>query len=134
MPAGAGRDSNQAVGAFLDRLMREHVVDHVMHDDAAIAMDGIVHLRPGTKRRDNDRHAVPHADGHVVFEPGVAAMDDLVHGKWRGRRVRMGSVVGRELSLDPLDPLRERAFGPGIEGGERADNTGFALRDHQVRV
>ena len=38
MAAGAGRDRDQAVGALLDRLAGEAVVDHVVQHDAAPAM------------------------------------------------------------------------------------------------
>jgi hypothetical protein len=38
MSAGAGRHQDQSIGALLDRLVRELLVDDVVEDDAAPAM------------------------------------------------------------------------------------------------
>ena len=57
MAAGAGRDRDQAVGALLDRLVSEAVVDDVVERDAALAMHRLVHLDARAQRGDDDRHA-----------------------------------------------------------------------------
>ena len=48
MASGASRNGDQAIGTLFNRLMSETVVDHIMQDDPAPRMDGIIqfHLSP----------------------------------------------------------------------------------------
>ena len=134
MAARAGGHRDQAVGALLDRLAGEAVVDDVVQHDAAIAVHRLVHLRPRAERGDDDRHPVADADLQVVLQPGVAAMDDLVDRERRGRALRMARVPLRQRVLDAADPLRQHLLRPRVQRGEGADDAGRALRDHQVRI
>ena len=84
MAAGAGRHRDQAVGALLDRLAREAVVDDVMHRHAAIGMDGGVDVLARAERRDDDRRLPFHAERDVLLETIVGLVDDLVDGERRG--------------------------------------------------
>ena len=69
MAAGAGRDRDQPVRAFLDRFAGEFIVDHVMQHDAAIGMDRRIHLGPRAERGDDHRHAVFLAKFQVMLQP-----------------------------------------------------------------
>ena len=42
MASGASRHRNESVRTLFNRLMGETVVDHIMQDDAAPRMDGII--------------------------------------------------------------------------------------------
>jgi len=69
----------------------------------------------------------------VVHQPVVGAVDNLVDGEGRGRRVGVGGVVLRELRLDPDQPLIELVLWAGVERREGADDARLALRDDEVR-
>ena len=49
MSAGTGGHGDDAVGALLDGLVCEAVVDDVVEDDPAVGMDGFVDLFTGTE-------------------------------------------------------------------------------------
>ena len=51
MAAGAGGDRDQPVGAFLDRLAGEAVVDDVVERDPAPAVDRVVELDRARRAR-----------------------------------------------------------------------------------
>ena len=70
--AGAGSDRDQAIGALVDRLVREGVVDDVVQHDAAPAVHRVDHHRRRAQAGDDDRHLVLRADGDVFFQPVVA--------------------------------------------------------------
>ena len=44
MASGASRHRNESVRTLFNRLMGETVVDHIMQDNAAPRMDGIIQL------------------------------------------------------------------------------------------
>ncbi|MGY3224010.1 hypothetical protein ACVIM5_004617 [Bradyrhizobium sp. USDA 4512] len=132
MTAGAGRDQDQAVGALLDRLVRELLVDHVVEDDAAPAVDRLVELLARAERGDDHRHLVLLAKRHVVIEPVVRLVHDLVHRERRRRPLRMRLVIGGELFLDPVQPFVEQLRRPRVQRRKRADHAGLALRDNEV--
>ena len=90
MAAGAGGDRDQPVGALLDRLAGEAVVDDVVQRDPAPAVDRVVHPRRRAERGDDDRHLPFGAGRHVLLEPVVGAVDDLVDREGRGRARRDG--------------------------------------------
>jgi len=58
MSAGAGCDRDNAVRALLDRLVREFIVDDVVHHDAAIGVHRRVDVFARAERGDHDRHLV----------------------------------------------------------------------------
>jgi hypothetical protein len=47
--AGPGGDGDNAVRAFLDGLAGVLVADDVVQGDAAVAVDGVIDLRPGAR-------------------------------------------------------------------------------------
>src|SRR3546814_6043908 len=91
MAAGPGGDRDQAVGAFLDGLAGEAVVDDVVQHQAAAGMGGLVDLDAGAERGDPDRHLPAGADLDVALEPDIGAVDDLVDREGGGRAVRVRS-------------------------------------------
>src|SRR5690606_7877777 len=56
MAACPGTDGDEAVSAFLERLVGEDDVDDVVQDDAAIGVDGVVDLGPGAEGGDDHRN------------------------------------------------------------------------------
>ena len=78
MPACAGCDGDDAVGALLDRLVRKAVVDHVMHHDPAIGMDGRVDVLARAQRGDDDRRLVLDAKFKVLLHALIRLVHDLV--------------------------------------------------------
>ena len=134
MPARAGGDGDEAVGAFLDRLPCKRVVDDVVEDETAIGMDRLIDVLARAERADDDRNLVTDAAFHVLHQPVVRAMDNLVHRERRRRPVRIFRVVLRERFLDLDDPFVELFLRPRIKRGERADDSRLALRDDKLRI
>src|ERR1700755_2012525 len=71
MAAGTGRYQDQAVGALLDRLVGEFLVDHVVKHDAAPTMRSLADFLPRPHRGDDDRHLVLLAEREVMLETVV---------------------------------------------------------------
>jgi hypothetical protein len=129
-----GSDRDQPVGALVDRLPGEAVVDDVVERDAAPAVNRLVQFLARAERGDDDRHLPLLANRHVGFEPVVGAVDDLVDRERRGRPVGMVAVVRGKRLGDFVKPLVELRGGARIERREAADDAGRALGDHQLRV
>ena len=68
--AGAGCDRNEAVGALLDRLQRETVVDDVVQRDPAIGMHSGIDVGARAERRDDDRRLPFDGELQVLLEFG----------------------------------------------------------------
>ena len=134
MAAGAGRDRDQAVGAFLDRLAGEAVVDDVVEGDAAPGVDRVVHLDERAQRGDHDRHPPFGAGRHVLLQPIVGAMDDLVDREGGRRPVRIVPVPRCQFLGDAVQPFVQLRLRTGVEGREGADDPRLALGDHQIGV
>jgi hypothetical protein len=102
--------------------------DHVMKDLAAIGMD--VRHDGGRRRQagDDQRHLVLHAQRHVVVQPFIGGVDDLIDGKWRC----IG--IGGQFALDAGQPFIQRFLRPGIERREGADHAALALGDDQIGI
>ncbi len=83
------------------------------------AVHGLVHVLARAQGRDDDRHLVLGADLHVVLQPVVALVHDLVDGERCGGRFRMGAVPGREGFGDLCEPFVQqfgsRALSAGME-------------------
>ena len=126
MAASTRGHRDQAIGALLNRLAGEAIVDHVMQDDTAIAVNGSVHILPRTERGDDDRHLVFHTQRQIIHQPVVGFVDDQVD--------RIGRIVRPEFGGQSLQPFFKLRQGAGVQTGERPDDTGLALRDHQVRI
>ena len=116
--AGAGADQDQSVHTLLGRLVRMLGVDHVVENEAAVGMRGRDDLGRRPQRGDDDRHPMLHAGLHVLHQPAVGGVTDLVHGIGRDLAARMARFVLAELVIDPGQPLVEHAGRPGIERGE----------------
>ena len=108
MTAGAGRDRDDAVCAFLDGLAGEAVVDDVVQRDSAPRVHRLVELDARAERGDDDRHLPLRANLHVVLEAVVGAMDDLVDGEGRGGLLGMLAVPGGQRFGDLVQPFVEQ--------------------------
>ncbi len=135
MAAGARRDQDQAVDAGFDRLLGMAQADHVMQHDAAIAVHRVDQL-PGRRaqRGDEDRHLVFDADLDVMLQARVGGVHDLVDRDRAHRCAGIGGLERGQFVADPGQPLVEQLGRACIECGERADDAGLALRQHQFRV
>jgi hypothetical protein len=131
--AGSGGDKDQAIGAFLDRLVGEFLVDHVVKNDAAPAVGCLVELLARAKRSDDDRHLVLFAERQIMVEPVVGTMHDLVDGERGRRRIGMGGIMRCKFGGNPRQPLIEQVRRTRIQGGKRSDDSGLALSDHEIR-
>ena len=131
---GAGSHCHQPVGALFNRLVGKLVVDDVVQHHTAPAVHRLVQVFACAQAGDDQRHLVFGTDLHVVLQPVVGLVHDLVDGK-RGRRCLGMRLVVRGQRLgdfgQPVVQLRGRA---GIERGHRADDAGLALGNHQLRV
>ena len=132
MAAGAGGHQDQAVGALLDRLVRELLVDDVVKHDAAPAMRGLIEFFAGAERGDDHRHLVLLAERQILIEPVVGFMHDLVHRERRRQPLGMRLVMRGQLFLDPDQPLVEQSRRARVQRRERSDDPRLALRDHEI--
>ena len=119
MAAGARSDGDEAVRSFLDRLPREAVGDDVMQREPAVAVHRRIHVLARAERGDDDRRLPLDRQRHVLFEPGVRPVHDLVDGEGGGALLRMGAVVRRERLGDLVQPLVELRNRPGVQRGKR---------------
>ena len=126
MAARTGSNGDQAIGALFHGLFGELVVDDVVHDDAAIAVNGLVHVFTRAQRRDDHRHLVFHAQRQIVHQPIVGTVDDEVDG--------IGRIIRAKFGRQALQPFFELGQWPGVEAGEAADDAGAALRHDQFRT
>ena len=134
MAACARGHGDQAIGALFDGLVRKLVVDDVVQHDAAPGVHGLVHVFACAQGRDDDRHLVFGADLHVVLQPVVALVHDLVDGKGRSGLVWVGFVVGRQGFGDFSQPFVQQLGGAGVERGHRTHHARLALLDHELGV
>ena len=134
MAAGACRDRDQAVGALLDRLVREAIVDDVVQRHAAVGVHRCVDVLARAERRDDDRRLPLDRHRHVFLKPGVRLVDDLVDRKRRGGAFGMRAVMGGERFGDLMQPFVELRNRSGVQRGKGADDPGLALGDHQRRM
>ena len=134
MAARTRGHGDQAIGALLNGLVRELVVDDVVQHDAAPAVHRLVHVLARTQAGDDDGHLVFGADLHVVLQPVVALVHDLVDGEGRGRLLRVRLVPGRQGFGDFGQPLIQLLGGAGIERRHGAHDARLALLDDQLGV
>lgn len=102
MTTGPGGHGDQAIRPFLDGFFGEEIIDDVVEYQAAIAVDGFVHVHPRAQGGDHDRHLVLHAHFQIVFQAVVGLVHDLVHRKRCRRLIRVGLVPGVQLFGDAL--------------------------------
>jgi hypothetical protein len=132
--AGARCDRDQPVRALFDRLAGEAVVDDVVQRDPAPRMHRLVQLLARAERGDDDRHLPLGAGRHILFEPGVRPVHDLVDRKGCRGRIRVGAVVIGKRFADLVQPFVELALRPRVQRREAPHHAGLALGDHQRRV
>jgi hypothetical protein len=134
VPASTSRHGNQAVGALFNRLVREHVVDHVVQHHAAPAVHRLVHVFARTQAGDDDRHLVLGAQAHVVLQPVVALVHDLVDGEGRGLVVRVRSIVRGQGFGDLGQPVFQLRGRTRVERGHGAHHASLALGNDELGV
>ena len=93
MPARARADRDDAVDALRRRFFGVAQIDHIVKHDAAIAVHGGDHFGGRPQARDDDGHAVFHAQRHVMLQAIVAAVHDLVDREGRD----VGFAVARAV-------------------------------------
>ena len=131
MAASACGNRNKAGRALFDRLVSEAVVDNVMQGDAAPAFDCCIEILDCTQRGNDDRHFPFRTGRHVLVEPVIGLVDDLVDRKRRCRLVRIVPVPCCQFFGDLVQPFVEHRLRTGIEGREASDDTRLALGDDQ---
>ena len=112
MSAGAGANQDEAVDALFGGLARMLDVDDVMEHDAAIGMRGLDDFLRRPQRGDDDRRLVLDAGLHVLHQPVVGGVADLVDRVGRDLLLRVQRLVFAELVLDAASAIR-RASRPG---------------------
>ena len=90
MSPGSRGHGDDAIGALLDRLVGEPIVDDIVEDDSAVGMDGLIDLLTGPQGGDHDRHLVADHLGEVGLEAVVRTMDDEVDRERGGRPLGIG--------------------------------------------
>ena len=134
MSSSAGADQDQAVDALLGGLARVLDVDDVVEHEAAVGVRGLDDLGGRPQRGDDDGRPVLHTGLHVLHQPVVGGVADLVDGVGRDLLAGIARLVFAEFVLDAAQPLVELFDRTGIERRKRADDTGLALGDHQLRA
>ena len=133
MPARAGTYGDDAVHPLRGGLLGVTQIDDVVKHDAAVTMNRAHHFAGRPQARDDDGNAVFDATTHVMLEPIVARVHDLIDRERRNLGVRVRARVGREFFADLRQPVVELRGRPRIERGKRSDDSGLALRRHQSR-
>ena len=97
-------------------------------------MHGRVDVLARAERGDDDRRLPLDRQRHILLEPRVGLMHDLVDRERRGRAFRMGAIMRGERLGDFVQPLVELRNRPRVERGKGADDPRLALGDHQRRM
>ena len=134
MPARASGHGNQAIGTFFDGFAGVFVVDDIVQHHATVAVRCGVDVFACAQAGDDDGHLVLHAQGHVVLQPVVAFVDDLVDGKRGGGRLGVGGIVRSQALRNFNQPVFQLCSGAGVECGHGADHARNALGNHQLGV
>jgi hypothetical protein len=106
-------------------------IDDVVKHHAAIGMRGLDDLQRRPQRGDDDGNPVLHAGFHVLHQPVVGGVADLVDGVGCDLLVRMQRLVLAEFVLDAGQPFIELFDRARVQRRERADDASLALGDHQ---
>ena len=85
---------DQPIGTLFNRFVRVLVVNDVVQHHTAVGMRSRIDVFTRAQRSDDDGHLVLHAHRHVMFQPRIALVHDLVDGKRRRRAFRMRGIVG----------------------------------------
>ena len=128
----ACRHSDQTIGALCNRLLCKEVVDHIVQNNSTPAMHRIIDIGACAERGDDNRHFVAGADLHVLVQPVVALVYDLIDRERRSRAIRVRAVVSDQRFRDLGQPVVELFRRASVECWHRADHTCLALFDHQL--
>jgi hypothetical protein len=110
----------------LARLLGMCDVGDIVQHDAAVRVDGVVHVLPRAERGDDEGHLVLDAHLEVGHETLVAPVHDLVDRERCRRPVGVCGTVLGEIGLDLGEPLVEQLLGPRVERREGADDARLA--------
>ena len=97
-------------------------------------MGHVVDFLASTQTGDVKRHLEFDALLHVLHQPVVGFVNNLVDGKGGRRRVRMGGVVGGQGFGDLGQPVAQLRSGSGIQGRHGTHHASFALLNHETGV
>ena len=131
MSAGAGTYRYDAVNTLIDRLLSVTNIDDIVEDDTTVTVHGINDVGRRTKARDNNRHPVPDTHFHIMLEPVIALMNDLINGKWGDGNAGILTLVRRQLLGYLRQPLIEHRFGTGVERRKSTNNPCLTLCQYQ---
>ena len=132
MTASSGSNRDQSGGPFGDCLAGVGLRGHIVQGHSAIGMDGGVDILTRAHRADHQRHLVPHAQGQILFEPGIAAMADQIDPERRGRTAGTGLIMRGECGGNRRQPLVELLGRAGIERRKGSDDPAGALRNDKL--
>ena len=133
-PPAPAATAIESVGALLDRLAGEPVVDDVVQRDPAVGVHRRVDVLARAERGDDDRRLPLDRQRQVLLEPRVRLVHDLVDGEGRGGAIGMGAVMRGERLGDLVQPFVELRDRARVQRREGADDPGLALGDHQRRM
>src|SRR3546814_5240300 len=89
----------------------------------------LIQIFARAKRGDDDRHPESDACLHIAFQAIIGTMHDLIDCKRCRRRIRMLLVEAIQFFRDSLQPDIELPGRPCVQGRERSDDAGLALRN-----
>jgi hypothetical protein len=95
---------------------------------------GLVDVLACAQTGDDDGHFVLGTQRHVVLQPVVALVHDLVDGKRRGGLIWVRAVVRIERLGDFGQPLVELRGRARVERGHGAHDAGLALLDDELGI
>ena len=133
MAAGAGAYQDQPVDALLRGLARMLDVDDVVEHQPAIGVRGLDDLGRRPQRGDDDGGPVLHTGLHVLHQPVVGGVADLIDRVGRDLFAGIARLVFAELIRDAAQPFVQLLDRAGVERRKRADHARLALGDHQLR-
>ncbi len=134
MTTGTGAHQDEAINTLFRRFFGMLHIDDVMEDKPAIRMRRFNNLCRWAQRGDDNRHLVLHTDLHIVHQPVVGCMADLVDSERSYFLVRVGSLIFGKLGFNPDNPLLKHRLGAGVQRWKRPDNPGFALCNDKLRA
>ena len=134
MSARTGGNGDQSIRTLFDSLARKTIINDVMKGDAAPRMDRLIKVFTRAQGRDCDWHLPFRARRNIGIKPVVGLVDDLVDGIGGRRPIRIRPIVSCQLFRDLVEPFIKLRLWTRVQGRERTDNSGLALRNDQFRT
>jgi hypothetical protein len=103
MTAGAGADEDQTVHTGRSRLLGVSNGRDVVEHETAVSVDVGDEVGRHGQTRDQQWDSMADASRHVLFEPGIRLVDDLIYGERGDLRGRIGRPVSRKIAREFLD-------------------------------